>query len=195
MKQLGIEMIAAYSPEARGRSERMFGTLQGRLPLELQAAGITTIKEANRFLKDVFLPEFNRRFSVEPQIAKSAFIPWIEGNIALDDILCIQDKRKVNNDNTISYKGRTLQIPGDEYRYSYRKTTVRVNEYLDGSIAIFHGPRKLVEFSAKAVEKEQVVDLWTSSLRSLAPEDIPVKDAGQPWKTGERSLNCVSLQI
>jgi len=200
MKQLGIEMIAAYSPEARGRSERMFGTLQGRLPLELQAAGITTIKEANRFLKDVFLPEFNRRFSVEPQIAKSAFIPWIEGNIALDDILCIQDKRKVNNDNTISYKGRTLQIPGDEYRYSYRKTTVRVNEYLDGSIAIFHGPRKLVEFSAKAVEKEQVVDLWTSSLRSLAPEDIPVKDAGQPWKTGchtvlQRSLNsCPQAQ-
>ena len=146
MKQLGIEMIAAYSPEARGRSERMFGTLQGRLPLELKSAGITTMDDANRFLKHVFLPEFNQRFCVKSQIARSAFIPWKPGNIELNDILCIQDQRIVDNDNTISYKGKTLQISKDEIRYSYRKTKVKVHEYLDGRMAIFHGPRKLVEF-------------------------------------------------
>lgn len=146
MRQLGIEMIAAYSPEARGRSERMFGTLQKRLPLELKSAGITTMNDANRFLKQAFLPEFNKRFCINPQIAKSAFIPWKPGSIELDDMLCIQDQRIVNNDNTISYKGKILQIPKDEIRYSYRKTKVRVHEYLDGKVAIFHGPRKLVEF-------------------------------------------------
>ena len=149
MKQLGIEMIAAYSPEARGRSERMFGTLQKRLPLELKSAGITTMDDANRFLKHAFLPEFNQRFCVQPQIAKSAFIPWKTGNIELDDVLCIQNQRIVNNDNTISYKGKILQIPKNEFRYSYRKAKVNVHEYLDGRVALFHGPRKLVEFPAK----------------------------------------------
>ncbi|MCP3683315.1 MAG: ISNCY family transposase, partial [bacterium] len=83
MKHLGIEMIAAYSPEARGRSERMFGTLQDRLPKELKSAGITTMDDANRFLKQVFLPEFNERFCVTAQVAQSVFIPWISGNIEL----------------------------------------------------------------------------------------------------------------
>jgi transposase len=156
MKQLGIEMIPAYSPEARGRSERMFGTLQKRLPLELKSAGITTIDDANRFLKHTFLPEFNQRFCVAPQIAKSAFIPWKSGNIDLDDVLCIQAQRTVNNDNTVSYKGETLQIPGDEFRYSYRKTKVKIHEYLDRSIAIFHGPRKLVEFAG--LNKKHIED-------------------------------------
>lgn len=155
MKQLGIEMIAAYSPEARGRSERMFGTLQNRLPLELKSAGITTMDNANLFLKQVFLPEFNQRFCVAPEIVKSAFIPWKPGNVELDDILCIQDQRTVNNDNTISYKGKILQIPKDEIRYSYRKTKVKVYEYLDGRVGIFHGPRKLVEFPKAMVASDE----------------------------------------
>lgn len=162
MRQLGIEMIAAYSPEARGRSERMFGTLQGRLPLELKSAGITNIDDANRFLKQVFIPEFNQRFCVAAQIARSAFIPWKPGNIELEDILCIQDQRIVNNDNTISYKGKTLQIPKDEIRYSYRKTKVKVHEYLDGKVAIFHGPRKLTEFS-----RTEVANIDSDSLENI----------------------------
>ena len=184
MKQLGIEMIPAYSPEARGRSERMFGTLQKRLPLELKSAGITNISDANQFLKHKFLPEFNKRFCVVPQLAQSAFIPWVPGSISLDNILCIQDQRIVNNDNTVSYKGKILQIPADKYRYSYRKAKVKVHEYLDGKIAIFHGPRKLVEFATdtnvttigkkETEEKQEVktkkpVDLWTSPLDRLAP--------------------------
>lgn len=172
MKQLGIEMIAAYSPEARGRSERMFGTLQGRLPQELKSAGITNINDANHFLKHQFLPEFNARFRIAPTILKSAFTPWVPGSLSLNNILCIQEQRAVNNDNTISYKGKIFQIPGNEFRYSYRKTKVKINEYLDGSIAIFHGPRKLVEFAAKLDEaKEKPVDLWTSpTVRSVLYE-------------------------
>ncbi len=174
MKQLGIDMIAAYSPEARGRSERMFGTLQNRLPLELKSAGITTMDDANRFLTHQFLPEFNQRFCVSPQIAQSALIPWIPGNIALEDILCLQDQRIVNNDNTVSYKGKILQIPQNEYRYSYRKAKVKVNEYLDGRIALFHGPRKLVEFP-----KEKLVGLCVSPSDRLAPFGACGKTDGQ----------------
>ena len=103
MDWLGIEMIAAYSPQARGRSERMFGTLQGRLPAELKSAGITTIDDANRFLKDTFLPEFNQRFRVQPQEERSAFIPWSGHHLPLEDILCIQEQPTVNKDNTVSY--------------------------------------------------------------------------------------------
>lgn len=174
MKQLGIEMIAAYSPEARGRSERMFGTLQNLLPLELKSADINTMEDANRFLKHQFLPEFNQRFCVSPQIEQSALIPWIPGNIALEDILCIQDQRIVNNDNTVSYKGKILQIPQNEYRYSYRKTKVKVNEYLDGRVALFHGSRKLVEFP-----KEKLVDLCVSPSERLAPFGTCGKADGQ----------------
>lgn len=146
MQQLGIEMIPAYSPQARGRSERMFGTLQKRLPLELKSAGITCMDEANRFLKEKFIPEFNKRFSVKPQEELSAFIPWQSTNILLDDILCIKEQRTVNKDNTVSYKGKKWQIPKNTIRYSYAKTKVRIHEYIDGSISIFHGPREIANF-------------------------------------------------
>ena len=82
LAQLGIELIPAYSPEARGRSERMFGTFQGRLPQELRAAGITTMEAANRFLADVYLPEHNRRFAVAPAEADTAFTPTNGANLA-----------------------------------------------------------------------------------------------------------------
>ncbi len=169
MKQLGIEMIAVYSPEARGRSKRMFGTLQMRLPLELKSAGINNMDDANRFLKHDFIPEFNRRFCVVPQSDKSVFVPWTLGNIDLDDILCIQDQRIVNNDNTVNYKGKTLQIAQNKLSDSHRKTRVKVNEYSDGRIAIFHDSRKLAEFSAKDLEKENSVGLWMSPADRLAP--------------------------
>lgn len=146
MQILGIEMIAAYSPEARGRSERMFGTLQGRLPLELKSAGINTIDDANRFLKETFLPEFNKRFTVPTQEEHSAFVPWVTSYLQLDDILCIQEQRTVNKDNTVNYKGKLWQIPKTPNRYSYAKTKVKVHEYEDGAIALFHGPKKLAHF-------------------------------------------------
>ena len=101
LAQLGIELIPAYSPEARGRSERMFGTLQKRLPQELRLAGITDMVEANRFLKEVFLPQHNARFATPAEDRGTAFVPFTG---ALDDILCIHEERTVSNDNTVRYK-------------------------------------------------------------------------------------------
>ena len=102
LQQLDIELIAAYSPEARGRSERMFGTLQKRLPQELRLAGITEMAEANRFLREVYLPLHNARFATPAEDKGSAFVPFAG---ALDDILCVQQERTVGNDNTVRYHG------------------------------------------------------------------------------------------
>jgi len=152
LAQLGIELIPAYSPEARGRSERMFGTLQKRLPQELRLAGISTMEEANRFLRDTFLPEHNQRFAIAPEEPGSAFVPFA-GN--LDDILCIQEERTVGNDNTVRYKGLVLQIPEDRHRHHYVKARVRVHQYPDGHLAVFHGPRCLAVYNADGAFKEK----------------------------------------
>jgi hypothetical protein len=146
MKQLGIEMIPAYSPEARGRSERMFGTLQQRLPKELAFAGITSMDDANRFLKELYLPQHNQRFGVKPAQEDSALVAWLDSGMNLQDILCIQEQRTVSKDNTVSYKGKTSQIPKQQHRCHYIKAKVRVHEYQDGTLSLFHGPRKLVTF-------------------------------------------------
>lgn len=144
MRQLGIEMIAAYSPEARGRSERMFGTHQGRLPQELTAANITTINEANRYLREMYLPAFNAEFKQPAMEKGSAFIPYI--GHALDDILCEKYERVVSNDNCFAFEGRTLQIPQDQGRHHYVKVKARVHRY--GNLAGFHGPRKLAVYDS-----------------------------------------------
>lgn len=153
LRQLGIELIAAYSPEARGRSERMFGTLQKRLPQELRVAGITTMEAANRFLSKKFLPAHNARFRVPSEEPGSAFTPWT--GHGLEDVLCIQEERIVGNDNTVRYKTKTLQIPQDKHRYHYVKATVRVHEYPDGRLAIFHGPRCLAHYDAHGAIRKQ----------------------------------------
>jgi transposase len=145
LKQLAIELIPAFSPEARGRSERMFGTLQGRLPQELRLAGITGMEAANRFLAETFLPAHNRRFQVAPEAAESAFVSWVGQNLA--DILCIQEERTVGRDNTVHYERRVLQIPADKHRNHYVKCKVMVHEYQDGSLAVFHGPRCLARYN------------------------------------------------
>jgi transposase len=139
LRQLGIQHIAAYSPQARGRSERLFGTLQNRLPKELALHGITTLEEANTYLKEVYLPLHNQQFTVEPQEKETAYISWVSGD--LKEILCHQEERCVQNDNTVSYQGRRLQIGKNSLRHHYVKVTVQVREYSDGSLGIFHGPR------------------------------------------------------
>jgi len=146
MRQLGIEMIAAYSPEARGRSERMFGTHQGRLPQELAAANITTIKEANRYLREMYLPAFNVEFKQPAMEEGSAFIPYI--GHALDDTLCEKYERVVGNNNCVAFERRTLQIPQDQARHHYLKEKVRVHCYGNGNLAVFHDPRKLAVYSS-----------------------------------------------
>ena len=144
MKQLGIEMIPAYSPEARGRSERMFGTHQDRLIKELALYEITDMAAANRYIEEVYLPAFNEEFMQPPLEEGSAFVPWIGGNS--DEILCEQYDRSVGRDNCVSFEGKKLQIPADKHRCHYIKAHVRVHGYEDGSMAIFHGPRRLADY-------------------------------------------------
>jgi transposase len=152
MKHLGIQMIAAYSPEARGRSERAFGTHQDRLVKELALHGITQRDAANRYLTQVYLPAYNAEFMQLAPEEGSAFVPWKGEN--LDDILCEQDERTVSADNCVSFEGRKLQIPANQYRCHYVRVRVRVHRYLDGSLAIFHGPRKLADYDPQGKLKE-----------------------------------------
>lgn len=147
LKQLGIEHIAAYSPEARGRSERLFGTLQGRLVRELADAGIAELEAANRYLADVYIPAHNRRFAVAPAEPESAFVPLADPGL-LNDILCHQEERTVAKDNTVRFSGLVLQIPPSPGRAHFVKAQVRVHRYPDGALAIFHGPRRIGRYDA-----------------------------------------------
>lgn len=152
LKQLGIGHIAAYSPQARGRSERAFQTHQGRLPQELARAGITDIQAANRYLEEVYRPEHNREFGVASRCEGTAYVPFISGN--LPDILCEQHERTADNDNCVSFDGMQLQIPADEFRYHYVHTRLRVHRYVDATLAVFHGPRRLACYDAKGQQRQ-----------------------------------------
>ena len=147
LAQLGIEHIAAYSPEARGRSERAFQTHQERLPKELAKAGITDLQAANRYLEEIYLPRHNDEFAVPPAQEGSAFIAYLGG--ALPDILCEHHERVVGKDNCVSFESMSLQIPADGVRHHYVKVKVRVHRYVDGTLALFHGPRRLARYDAK----------------------------------------------
>lgn len=161
MAQLGIEMIPAYSPEARGRSERLFGTLQQRLPKELALLGICEMAQANQFLKEVYWPPHNVRFAITPHIEETAFVPWNDSASKLADILCLQEQRIVAKDNTVSYQGKTLQIPKQHNRPHYIKAKVNVHEYANGKLAIFHGPRKLASYDkhGNLISQQQEVSM------------------------------------
>lgn len=154
LQQLGIEHIAAYSPEARGRSERAFGTLQDRLPKELALAGITGIEEANRFIAEVYLPDHNARFAVDAEQPGTAFVPV--PSAAWVDILCVHQDRQVGNDNTVRFHGLVLQLPQVPWRHHFAKTKVRVHQYPDDSLAIFQGPRQIARYHADGTLVEEV---------------------------------------
>jgi len=144
LQQLGITHIPSYSPEARGRMERVFGTVQKRLPQELRLAKITTVEAANRYLREQFVPDYNARFAVPAAEPGSAFVPYT--GRPLEDVLCIQEDRQVGRDNCVIWKGLSLQIPPQRHRHHYVKATVRVHEYPDGRLAIFDGPSCLARF-------------------------------------------------
>ena len=149
LAQLGVEHIAAYSPQARGRSERLFGTLQDRLVKELALTGITTVAAANEFIRDVYIPAHNARFAVKPELEGSAFVA-ITG-VDLAEILCVQEERQVGNDNTVVFHTLRLQIPPSPLRAHFVRSTVKVRQYHDGSHAIFHGPRCIGRYDAHGV--------------------------------------------
>jgi transposase len=141
--QLGIKHIPSYTPEGRGRMERLFGTLQSRLPPLMRLEGLASIEAAHRWLATVYIPHHNARFAVAPAEEGTAFVPFVG---VLDDILCVQEERVVRNDNTVRYEGRVLQIPEQRHRRHFVKATVRVHDYPDGRLAIFHGPRWLADY-------------------------------------------------
>lgn len=147
MQQLGVEMIAAYSPEARGRSERMFRTHQDRLTKELAAAGIRGMAEANRYVKEVYLPAFNAEFSHPAREEGTGFVPYVGRGI--EEILCEHFERVVGKDNCVEFERLKLQIPATRGRSHYMKAKVRVHRYDDGTLAVFHGHRCLGRYDAK----------------------------------------------
>jgi transposase len=146
LRQLGVEHIGAYSPQARGRSERAFGTLQDRLPKELKLAGITTIEAANAFIREDFLPAYNARFAVPAAQPGSAFTPIL--GVDLDEILCVEEERQVGADNCVSFRRLKLQIPPSPLRPHFVRAQVKVHLYADGSHAVFHGPRCIGRYDA-----------------------------------------------
>jgi hypothetical protein len=148
LKQLGIEHIAGYSPQARGRSERAFRTLQDRLPKELALAGITTPEAANGWIAETYIPAYNTAFAVPAEQEGSAFVPDATGTGAWREILAVQEERQVGNDNTVKWRGLALQLPPSKLRPHFVKATVRVHEYPDGTLAVFLGPHRLADFDA-----------------------------------------------
>lgn len=146
LSQLGIEHIAAYSPQARGRSERAFHTLQDRLPKEFKLAGIDTVEAANTWLRDSFMADYNSRFAIQAEQAGSAFVVDKAGTWR--EILCEQEDRIGGQDNTVKWAGLSLQLPPSRLRSHFVRTTVKIHAYPDGSLAVFWGPHRLADYNA-----------------------------------------------
>jgi len=153
LKQLGIKMIPAYSPQARGRPERNYRTWQGRFPQELRIRQIRDLETANRFLQAEYLAEFNRRFTVPATEKGSAFVRTRRKD--LDWVFSIQHERTVNPDNTIALDNRILQIEKTRWRNTLAGCTVTVHEFLDGRIAIRYGPHEVARFAPQPVPLPQ----------------------------------------
>lgn len=155
MRELGIEMIAAYSPQARGRSERGFGTWQGRLPQELRLRGITTVCEANDFLRTSYIKEFNQKFTVAAAQPGTAFVP-AKGR-ALELIFSLQHERVVAKDNTVSLGNRVLQIEKSKWRTTLAGCRVSVYEHEDKTISIRYGPHEIGRYTpeGRIIQKEE----------------------------------------
>ena len=147
LHELGVQMIPAYSPQARGRSERNFGTWQGRLPQELRLHQIQTLEAANRFLRGDYIPEFNRRFQVAPAQRGNAFVPCRSRD--LERIFSLQFERSVNRDNTVSFQNLSLQIERVRWRATLAGCQVTVHQHLDGTLSLTHGPHCLGRYTAQ----------------------------------------------
>lgn len=146
LRELGVQMIPAYSPQARGRSERNFGTWQGRLPQELRLAGIQTLEEANRFLREHYIGDFNAQFMVAAAQKGTAFRRCSRTD--LDWIFTIQTERVVAKDNTVAIGNRRWQIEKSRFRHTLAGCSVMIHEHLDGRISIGYGPHVLAQFDA-----------------------------------------------
>jgi transposase len=177
LRDLGVRMIPAYSPQARGRSERSFSTWQGRLPQELRLRGIATVEEANRFLREHYIGEFNRRFQAPAAQRGTAFTPCPRRD--LDLIFSLQFERTVNRDNTVSFQNLRLQIDKVSWRGTLAGCNVTVHQHLDGSITLTHGPQRLGHYTSQGAA------IITAPARKAVEQTLPGK---VPKATFPRSL-------
>ena len=145
MKELGVKMIAAHSPQAGGRSERSFGTWQGRLPQEFRLAGINAVEGANRFLREQYVKEFNGKFRVAAAEKGTAFRRT--GRSDLNWIFSVQTERVVAKDNTVAIRERFWQIDKTRFRHSLAGTTVTIHEHLDETVSMRYGPHVVGRYS------------------------------------------------
>jgi transposase len=173
LRELGVQMIPAYSPQARGRSERNFGTWQGRLPQELRLRGITTVEEANRFLREHYMAEFNARFQVAAAERGSAFVPCRRRD--LDLVFALQFERTVNRDNSVRFHDLTLQIERQSWRATLAGCNVTVHQHLDGTISLTYGPHRLGQYTADGV--------LLGDTKMSARKAVEKTAAAPPWKT------------
>lgn len=150
LTELGIRPIPAYSPQARGRGERVNGTLQGRLPNEFHLHGIKTKDAANRFMKEVYIRQHNKRFKVKAEQPGSAFVP-IQNHLNLDRIFSVKEERTVGHDNTITFQRITLQIEPSLLRISFAKCRVLIHQHIDQTLSITFGPHLLGCYDSEGV--------------------------------------------
>lgn len=172
LRELSIQLIPAYSPQARGRSERSFGTWQGRLPQELRLRSLDTLELANRFLQDEYVSEFNRRFSVESALEGTAFVPCQRND--LDRVFSIHSERLVNRDNTVKFRNLVLQIERQSWRATLAGCRVVVYQHLDDTISIGFGAHTVGKYSAAGVPLEPV----------LVKEKAPRRKSSSKEQTG-----------
>jgi transposase len=171
LKELGVQMIPAYSPQARGRSERSFGTWQGRLPQELRLASITTLEEANRFLRERYIAEFNAMFTVKAGERGTAFRPCSRRD--LDWIFSIQTERIVAKDNTVAIRDQWWQLDKTRWRHSLTGQTVTVHQHLDGTVSIRYGPHVVGRGKDATVENQSQVSHCGLDIASGDPHFFP----------------------
>jgi transposase len=184
MRELGIEMIPAYSPQARGRSERGFGTWQRRLPQELRVHGITTKEQANQFLREIYIAEFNRKFAVTAAQPESAFVS--AAGKEFERVFSLQHERVVNRDNTVSYANRVLQLERTRWRGTLAGCRVLVCEHCDGGLTVYYGPHRVGQFAgaeqAGATAKSCGKDARCKPQQNGVPTELgnPANIAGFP---------------
>jgi len=181
MNQLGVRVIRANSPQAKGRVEKMNGTLQRRLVKELRLKNINTIPEANKFLQEIFIPKFNQQFAVVPKKKSNLHRKLDDKKIVeLDKILSIQSERKVSNDYTVQFKNQYFQLTETQPTTVYKKDQVIVEEHLNGEIKISTRNHYLNYFRLPERPKKEInVKLVALTTRQPTNWRPPV---GHPWR-------------
>jgi hypothetical protein len=167
LHELGVQMIPAYSPQARGRSERNFSTWQGRLPQELRLRQLGTLEAANRFLREDYIAEFNRRFQVASRQRGNAFVPCRSRD--LERIFSLQFERSVNRDNTVSFQNLSLQIERVRWRATLAGCQVVVHQHRNGTLSLSHGPHCLGRYDAGGAPLSTKASTERSRGRGTAP--------------------------